>query len=333
MKAVRRWPVSLAVYTLFAVGAFGGSVWERATEIYGNKADRYLYLALPLETESGEKLFPLRDDGRSYYVGSAAYTVSVKNGESRGSFDIRFSVRKRTIALRGVKNNLIVDLGDKRVVDISYIVTSEKGRWEYHNYFKTVPKEFSVRLFPGFLGSDLFGRVAMDKREAFENLVGVEVKSAEGSYRWFDPSPFSDMQAGVYTEGESALLSQTTLLDGVADRWRFVSDLEIWNIFHYGLKKPKNRTFTGFLNIRFHVKPIAGKMDFGNVSLPFSEVGYEVRYKLSSEYAKARLIASDNTLIPRRSHFLYKKMLDHERIDLKIDIEIHTIAFEAYGAL
>ncbi|WP_457594923.1 hypothetical protein [Hydrogenimonas sp.] len=333
MKTLRKWPVLLFLCMFSTAGASGGGVWERATDLYGNKADRYLYLALPLKAQSGEALSPLVKDGKSYYVKRATYRVSVKDGPQKGSFDIRFSVTKRSIALRGVKNNLIVDLGEKEVVDIAYSIEGEDGKREYHNYFKTVPEEVSVRLFPGFLGSDLFGRVVPEESRTLRNLVGVSVKEGKRHYLWLDPSPFSKMGAKPYTEGDLSLLTRRTLLDGAASRWGFVSDLEIWNIFHYGLKRPKNRNFTGFLNIRFHVRPLAEKRRFGNVSLPFSDVGYEVNYKLSSEYAKAFLVASDYTFIPEWSRFLFKKELDREKIDLEIEIEIRQIAFEESEAL
>jgi len=304
------------------------SLWREATSIFGSDADRYLYLALPLAVEEGRLLFPLYKDGTGYYVESASYSVNVKNGSSESSFDVDFSIRKRKLNIRGVKENIVVDIGEKELFDISYIVKEGERRREYHNYFKSPPRDMSIHLFPGFYGSALFGRYVESRAEGASGYVGCRVVDDRGEYVWLDPSQYTNMGAKPYSSGDRSLFERSSLLDYAAENWDLVSELRIWNMFHYGISRPKERNLTGFLKMEFYVNPVPEPQMFGKMRLPFSNIWYEVNYELSSELAKAALFASDFSLVPKRSYFVFRKRSENKRIDLDIEITVKRICFE-----
>ncbi|BBG65538.1 hypothetical protein NNO_0835 [Hydrogenimonas sp.] len=304
------------------------SVWKEATSLFGSNADRYLYLALPLKVGSDRTLFPLNKGGKHYYVKRASYTIVVKNETSQSTFDVEFGVEKRKLNIRGIKNNLIVDIGEKEVVDISYDVKERGGGREIiHNYFRAFPAMNSVQLFPGFYGSKLFGRFEKAETASSAEYIGFKISDSEKEYIRIDPSCYTDMDAEPYAAGENSLLKKRSLLDYASSHWGLISELRIWNLFHYGIDRPKERRLTGFLKIEFYVKPVADPQSFGNLSLPFSNVWYEVNYKLSSELAKAALLASDNSLVPKRSYFAFKKRSEGLKIDMDIEITVNDIEF------
>lgn len=303
------------------------SVWKDATSLYGSNADRYLYLALPLAVDKETFLFPLHKDGVNYYVQNASYAITVKNGTSKSSFDVDFSVQKTKLNIRGVKNNIIIDLGEKELFDISYIVKERENVREYHNYFQSLPYHASVQLFPGFYGSELFGRYEKGQEGNSPGYVGCRIVDAKEEFVWLDPSQYTDMGAKPYKSGDISLYKKRSLLDYAAQNWDLVSELRIWNIFHYGINRPKERNLTGFLKMEFYVKPLAEPQKFGNMTLPFSNIWYEVNYKLSSELAKAAIFASDYSLVPKRSYFVFKKRSENKKIDLDIEITVKNINF------
>ncbi|MCF6201899.1 MAG: hypothetical protein L3J42_07245 [Hydrogenimonas sp.] len=321
---------SLAAILFFVtMCAADESVWKKATSKFGSSADRYLYLALPLKESGKSLLSPLVKEDSSYYVKSAEYKVSVRDGKREGSFRVNFGVRKIGMTIRGIKNGIIVDVGEKEIYDIFYKFDDGKGKVEYHNYFKELPAKSSVRLFPGFYGSKLFGRFDLEKVDNFPHYIGCSVKREESEYIRLDPSAYTDMRADPYESGDRSLLLESSLLDYASKNWDLISELRIWNIFHYGISRPKDRTLTGFLKIEFYVKPVAEPYKFGNVTLPFSNIWYEVNYSISSEMAKAALFASEYSLVPQRSFFLFRKSSKSgEKIDFEVDISIDNIVFE-----
>ncbi len=326
----------IAVFILLTLNASAvsfESVWEKATSLYGSNADRYLYLALPLKADGKTVLSPLAKDGVSYYVKSAEYKVYVREGKEEKGYRVAFGIVKRGVVLRGVKNGVVVDFGEKELYDIFYRVKEGEKVVEYHNYFNSLPTNRSLRLFPGFFGSNYFGRLGMKDRDKYPEYVGCYVKSGENEFIWIDPSSYTKMGAKPYESGEKSLLSEKSLLDYASAHWELISELRIWNIFHYGIEKPKERRLTGFLKIDFYVKPVAEPYKFGNITLPFSNVWYEVDYKLSSETAKAALFASNYSLVPQRSFFRFKKSASSGKIDFEIDISIDDIEFQKMDKL
>ncbi len=304
------------------------SVWREATTVFGSNADRYLYLALPLRVKGDGAVFPLVTDEGRYYVKEAKYSVTVDDGTGKKSFDVEFAVRKSVLNVRGVVDNLVVDIAREDVYDIVYILKDDRKRVEYHNYFRKLPDDTAVRLFPGFYGSKRFGVYENGRGKGAGEYVGFKIVDAKREYIKIDPSPFTDLKAEPFESGERSLARRASALDYAAGEWDLISELKIWNIFHYGIDRPKERRLTGFLKIEFYVKPLPEPMRFGNVELPFSNVWYGVDYRLSAEEAKAAIIASDRSLVPKRSHFVFKKRSENENIDLDIEIDIENIEFE-----
>ncbi len=329
--------ITYLVITLFSLlcTAYGSddSVWKKATSLYGSNADRYLYLALPYGNEEDNLLLPLNKEGKSYFVKRASYSVFVDNGTEKGNFDIDFGIKKTGLTIRGIKDGLVIDLGEKKVYDIFFKVDNQNGGVEFHNYFSDVPKGAVVQLFPGFFGSELFGRYSDGLKKQAAGFVGWSIKEGKNEFFYIDPSSYSDMGAEPFESGDRKLLHKRSLLDFAAENWSLISELRIWNIFHYGIGKSKERRLTGFLKIEFYVKPLSEPLRFGNITLPFSNVWYEVNYKLSSELAKAALLASDNSLVPKRSHFIFRKKAGNKEIDFEVEIDIDDIDFESLDNL
>ncbi len=224
--------------------------------------------------------------------------------------------------------NIIVDIARKYVYNIVYTLKDGERSVEYHNYFRSIPDSTAARLFPGFYGSKRFGILEEADGRRVGEYVGLKIVTDKREYLKIDPSLFTDLEAKPFESGERSLLSRASALDYAAGEWSLISELRIWNMFYYGIGKPKERRLTGFLKIEFYVKPIAEPMEFGNVRLPFSNVWYEVDYRLSSEEAKAAIIASDRSLIPKRSHFVFKKRSENESVGLDIEIEVKSIEFD-----
>jgi len=333
MKGPVKYLAIMVLSLLCTAQASGESVWKKATSLYGSNADRYLYLALPHAANDQNRLLPLIKEGDAYFVRSASYTISVRNGSQKDSFKVGFSVKKRKLNIRGMKDNIIIDIGEKEVYDITYTVGRGKEKTEYHNYFQALPKEAIVQLFPGFFGSKLFGRFDNSRENAVPEFIGWRITEGKKGYERLDPSSYSDMGAKPFESGDSSLLKKRSLLDYATKNWGLISELRIWNIFHYGINKPKERRLTGFLKIEFYVKPVSEPLRFGNVTLPFSNIWYEVNYKLSSELAKAAILASDDSLIPKRSHFIFKKKTENGKIDFEIEIDIDQIEFAGLDTL
>ncbi len=326
--------VLIFVFTLVSAAYAGKeSVWKRATAMYGSDADRYLYLALPHGNDSESLLMPLEDGENSYFVKEASYRVIVGNGTKKESFNVDFGIKKRRLNIRGIKDGLIIDLGEKEVYDIYYFVKGSDGSAEFHNYFGEVPFKSAVKVFPGFFGSNLFGRYQESEGKKGAGVVGWSIKDGKKEFLHIDPSFYSDMGAKPYEIGERRLSKKRSLLDYAAENWSLISELEVWNLFYYGIDKPKKRKLTGFLKIEFYVKPEEKPLHFGNMLLPFSDVSYEIDYKLSSEYAKALLSVSDYTLVPKRSRFVFSKKRNSGKIDIEIEIEMKKIIFERIDRL
>ena len=304
------------------------SVWREATSVYGSNADRYLYLALPLRVKGDGKIFPLVTDSQAYYVKEAQYSVTVDDGAGKKSYDVEFAVRRSELNVRGVVKNIIVDIARKDVYDIVYRLKDGERSVEYHNYFKSIPDNTAVRIFPGFYGSKRFGVFERAGSVGAGEYVGLKIVDGKREYIEIDPSPFTDLKAKPFESGDRSLKSRTSSLDYAAGEWDLISELRIWNIFHYGIEKPKERRLTGFLKIEFYVKPLPEPIRFGNLDLPFSNVWYGVDYRLSAEEAKAAIIASDRSLVPKRSHFVFKKRSENESVGLDIEIEVKSIEFD-----
>ncbi|WP_200762357.1 hypothetical protein [Nitrosophilus alvini] len=303
------------------------NVWRKATHIFGKNANHYLYLALPIKTDNNSSLYPLIYDGKKYYIKKASYTIDVRNGIRKKRFGIDFSVDRKKVEFKGIKNGKVVNLGNHEVIDITYTIKKTKGFIEYHSYFKTLPNNFSITLFPGYIGSNLFGRTEPRQTSLSSKFAGIFVKHNNETYVWTNPSAFTNIDAQPFITGDKKFFAKKTLLDYAAQQWYLIAGLEIWNLFNYGIDKERDEKFRGILKMHFYSKPLEEER-FGDFTLPFSKVGFELKYRKNPGFDKAELIVSQLSFIPKKSHFIINKKVEDKKIDMEIKIEIKNIEFE-----